>query len=87
MLFVAPVVLLPINRTGLPIIPGKRFQINNIDDPIVIQISGGGRGSIVVHANGHGVELVYDVVVVNIASQKIDRRKCGCVTSRNRDRA
>jgi len=67
--------LLPGNRASLAIVGCQKLKIENVDVAVVIQVCGGWGGSVVVHANGHGIELVDDVIAINITSQQCHVRQ------------
>ena len=76
------VFLLPEQRAGFSIVSGQQFQVQNVDDTIVVQISGSWFRAVVAHPNCHGVKLINDIVVINIASQQADgRHRCGTPAS------
>jgi hypothetical protein len=58
--------LFPGERTSRSIVVSQQFQIEYVDDTIVVQIRGRGRGSVVVHPNRQGIELIDHVVPVNV---------------------
>ena len=73
--------LLPSNRSGLAIITGEKFKVENVDRAVTVEIGSGGRCRVVAHADGHGIELVNNTIVVNITSRQADRRHGSRVTS------
>src|SRR5215207_6012469 len=83
----AKLMCLPGKRTRLPIVLSKKLQIKNVDDPIVVQVCRRGNCAVVAHANGHGVKLINDVIVVNVASEQYDDCLRARIPSSDRYRA
>jgi len=63
---------LPGQWAGLSIVAGQQFEIEDVDDPIPIQICRGWNGQVVIHANGQRVELVDNVIAIDITRQQTD---------------
>jgi len=76
--------LLPGERASLSIVAGQQFQIQHIDDPIIIQIRRRGRGSVVAHPNRQRIELIDDIVAVDVTSRQADRGHRARVPARQR---
>ena len=58
--------LLPKHRAGFSIVTSQQFQIQNVDDTVVVQVCSSWSGAVIAHADGHGVKLIDDIVVINI---------------------
>src|SRR5215207_3326265 len=63
----------PDQRTGLSVVAGQQFQIQNVDDIVVIQIGSAWGGGVVVHPDRQRIELINDIVAVNVTCQERDR--------------
>lgn len=72
--------LFPNCRTRIAVVLRQQFEVQHVDGAVVVQVCGGGRGSVVTHANGQRVELIDHVVAVDVASQQCDGRFRGCVS-------
>jgi hypothetical protein len=66
------VFLLPKHRTGFSIVTSQQFQIQNVDDTVIVQVCGSWGGAVVAHTDGHGVKLINDIVVINITRKQTD---------------
>src|SRR6266511_4800742 len=71
-------ILFPGDRTCLSIILGKKFQIEYVDDPIIIQIRFSGGRFVIVHPDRESIELIDDIIIVNITGDQSDRWERGC---------
>ena len=78
--------LLPGNRTDFAVVTGKEFEVENVDVAVAVEVGGGGCRRVVAHANGHGIELVNDTIVVNITRRQTDLRHGGRRSSGQRGR-
>jgi len=58
--------LFPGDRTGIAIVGGQELQVEYVDHAVVVQVRGRGRGAVVVHTNGQGVELIDDTIPIDI---------------------
>ena len=50
----------------------QEFEVEHVDNAVIVQVCGGGDGCVVAHADGHGIELVNNTIVVNVACQQCD---------------
>ena len=77
--------LLPKHRTSFPIVTSQQFQIQNIDDTVIVQVCSSWSGAVVAHADGHGIELIDDIVVINIAGKQADgwHGRCAAISQCN----
>src|SRR5215212_9919416 len=73
----------PGNGTDGSIIVGQQFEIQNVDDSIVVQVGGARRGSVVVHPDRQRIELIDDVVPVNVTGQQSHSRFSVCAAACN----
>src|SRR5215217_3871326 len=73
----------PGNGTGGSIVVGQQFEIQNVDDSIVVQVGGARRGSVVVHPDRQRIELIDDVVPVNVTGQQSHSRFGVCAAACN----
>lgn len=70
--------LLPGGRTRCSIISGQRFEIQDVDDVVVIQVCCFRRGRVIAHADGHCIELIDHVVAIDVTAQEGNRRQNVC---------
>src|SRR6185503_16869782 len=79
------VFLLPKHWAGFSIVTSQHFQIQNIDDTVIVQVCSSWGGAVVAHADRHGIKLIDDIVVINIASEQADgwHGRCAAIGQRN----
>src|SRR6185503_17275514 len=79
------VFLLPKHRSGLSIVSSQHFQIQNIDDTVIVQVCSSWGGAVVAHANRHSIKLIDDIVIINITGKQVDgwHGRCATIGQRN----
>ena len=68
--------LLPHAGTRVAIVLSQQFQVENVDDSVVVQICRGGRCRVVVDANRESIELINHIVTINITCQQTNGGFC-----------
>lgn len=62
--------LIPLLWGRLSIVASQLFQIQDVDDTIIVQVRFGWGGGVVAHPDRQGIELVDNTIAVEIARQQ-----------------